>query len=54
MLKRSVVEHTLEAALETGADFAEVYVERPKRKQIGMATGIVCHADLIPFRPFYI
>ena len=41
MLKRSVVEHTLEAALETGADFAELYVERTKRNQIGMANGIV-------------
>lgn len=36
MLKKSVVEHTLEAALETGADFAELYVEQTKRNHIAM------------------
>ena len=34
MLKKSVVEHTLEAALETGADFAELYVEQIGRAHV--------------------
>ena len=41
MLKKTVVEHTLEAALETGADFAELYVEETRRNQIGMVNGSV-------------
>ena len=41
MLKKSVVEHTLEAALETGADFAELYVEQTKRNHIAMVNGQV-------------
>ncbi len=41
MLKKSVVENTLTAALETGADFAELYVEETRRNQIGMVNGAV-------------
>lgn len=41
MLKKTVVENTLTAALETGADFAELYVEETKRNQIAMVNGKV-------------
>lgn len=44
MLKRSVVEHIFEAALETGADFAEIFMEDTKRNQISMVNGKVEHA----------
>ena len=41
MLKKSVVEHTLEAALETGADFAELYGEQTKRNHSAMVNVLV-------------
>ncbi len=41
MLNETVVEHTLAAALETGADFAELYVEETKQNQINMVNGNV-------------
>lgn len=39
MLKQSIVTHTLEAALQTGADFAELYIEQTKRNQLSMVNG---------------
>lgn len=41
MLKQSIVMHTLEAALETGADFAEVYAERSKSNRLETVNGVV-------------
>lgn len=41
MLKRSVVENTLEAALETGADFGEIFMEEKKKNTISMVNGRV-------------
>ncbi len=41
MLKQSVVMHTLEAALQTGADFAEVYAERTKSNRLETVNGVV-------------
>ena len=41
MLKQSAVEHILTAALEGGADFAEIYAERTKRSSISMVNGRV-------------
>lgn len=41
MLKQSLVTHTLEAALQTGADFAEVYAERTKRNRLETVNGVV-------------
>ena len=37
MLKKAAVENILAAALESGADFAEIYAERTKRSSIAMA-----------------
>lgn len=39
MLKRASVENIITAALETGADFAELYAERAERASLGMANG---------------
>lgn len=39
MLKQSSVENIITAALETGADFAELYAERTEHAAIGMANG---------------
>lgn len=39
MLKKSVVENILAAALGTGADFAEVYMERTKKNTIAAVNG---------------
>lgn len=39
MLRKSVVENTLAAALGTGADFAEIYMERTKRSVLGVVNG---------------
>lgn len=41
MLKRSVVENTLLAALGTGADFAEIYMEQTKRNNLSVVNGKV-------------
>ena len=41
MLKKSAVENILAAALESGADFAEIYAERTKRSSIAMVNGKV-------------
>ena len=41
MLKKSAVENILAAALESGADFAEIYAERTKRSIIDMVNGMV-------------
>lgn len=41
MLKRSSVENIITAALETGADFAELYAERTEQGSIGMVNGRV-------------
>lgn len=41
MLKQSVVENVLEAALETGGDFAELFMENTKKSQITMINGKV-------------
>ena len=41
MLKKSAVENILAAALESGADFAEIYAERTKRSNIAMVNGKV-------------
>lgn len=41
MLKKSVVENTLSAALGTGADFAEIYMEQSKRSTISVVNGRV-------------
>lgn len=41
MLKRSVVTHVLEAALETGADFAELYVEQTKQNRLVMVNQAI-------------
>lgn len=39
MLKQSIIMHTLEAGLQTGADFAELYVEQTKRNRLSMLNG---------------
>ena len=36
MLKKTAVENILTAALESGADFAEIYAEEAKRSSISM------------------
>lgn len=41
MLTKSVVENTLSAALGTGADFAEIYMEQTKRNIISVVNGKV-------------
>lgn len=41
MLKQSVVENVLEAALKTGGDFAELFMEDTKKNQIIMVNGKV-------------
>ena len=41
MLKRSSVENIITAALETGADFAELYAEQTEQGSIGMVNGRV-------------
>ena len=41
MLKKSAIENILAAALESGADFAEIYAERTKRSSIAMVNGKV-------------
>ena len=41
MLNKTVVENTLSAALGTGADFAELYMEQTKRNTIGVVNGKV-------------
>lgn len=41
MLKKTVVENILTAALESGADFAEIYAEESRRSTIAMANGRV-------------
>lgn len=41
MLKRSSVENIITAALETGADFAELYAEQAMQGSIGMVNGSV-------------
>ena len=41
MLKKTAVENILAAALESGADFAEIYAERTKRSSIAMVNGKV-------------
>lgn len=41
MLKKAAVENILAAALESGADFAEIYAERTKRSSIAMVNGKV-------------
>ena len=41
MLKKTTVENILTAALESGADFAELYAEDTKRSTIGMVNGRV-------------
>ena len=41
MIKRTIVENVLTAALESGADFAEIYGEETKRSNIGMVNGRV-------------
>lgn len=41
MLKKTAVEHILTAALESGADFAELYAEETKRSSIAMVNGRV-------------
>ncbi len=41
MLKRETVENVLTAALESGADFAEIYAEETKRSSIAMINGKV-------------
>lgn len=41
MLKRSAVENIITAALETGADFAELYAEQTEQGSIGMVNGRV-------------
>lgn len=41
MLKKAVVENILTAALESGADFAELYAEETKRNSIAMVNGRV-------------
>lgn len=39
MLKKAAVEHILTAALESGADFAEIYAEETRRSSIAMVNG---------------
>ena len=39
MLKKTAVENILTAALESGADFAEIYAEEAKRSSISMVNG---------------
>ncbi len=39
MLKQSTILHTIEAALQTGADFAELYVEQTKSNRLSMLNG---------------
>ena len=41
MLKKSVVENTLEMALSTGGTFAEIFMEDTKRSRISMVNGRV-------------
>ena len=41
MLKKTAVENILTAALESGADFAELYAERTNRSNIAMVNGRV-------------
>lgn len=41
MLTKSVVENTLTAALGTGADFAEIYMEQTKKNTISVVNGKV-------------
>lgn len=41
MLKKTAVENILTAALESGADFAEIYAEETKRSNIAMVNGRV-------------
>ena len=41
MLKKAAVENILTAALESGADFAEIYAEETKRSNIAMVNGRV-------------
>lgn len=41
MLKKTVVENILTAALESGADFAEIYAEETRRSSIAMTNGRV-------------
>lgn len=41
MLKKGVVENTLLAALGTGADFAEIYMEETKRNTLSVVNGRV-------------
>ena len=41
MLKKAAVENILTAALESGADFAEIYAEEAKRSSISMVNGRV-------------
>lgn len=41
MLTKSVVENTLSAALGTGADFAEIYMEQSKRNTLSVVNGKV-------------
>ncbi len=41
MLKKNVVENTLLAALGTGADFAEIYMEETKRNTLSVVNGKV-------------
>ena len=40
-MKKAAVENILAAALESGADFAEIYAERTKRSSIAMVNGKV-------------
>ncbi|MBR2061733.1 MAG: TldD/PmbA family protein, partial [Anaerotignum sp.] len=39
MLKKTAVENILTAAMESGADFAEIYAEEAKRSSIAMVNG---------------
>lgn len=41
MLKKSVVENTISAALSTGGNFAEIFMEDTKRNSISMVNGKV-------------
>ncbi|NCC15127.1 MAG: TldD/PmbA family protein [Clostridia bacterium] len=41
MLSKNVVENTLSAALGTGADFAEIYMEQSKRNTLSVVNGRV-------------
>ena len=41
MLKKTAVENILTAALESGADFAELYAEETNRSSLSMINGKV-------------